>query len=817
MNRNPEQPSSPALPDESRMRLPRLSIALVSAGALAYEVLLMRLFSVIQWHHFAYMIISLALLGYGASGTFLSLARERLLARFVPVYLANLLLFAVSAVAGFLIVQQLPFNPYEVLWDAEQPLWLLLIYLLLAIPFFFAANCIGLAFSRFTTEVPRLYAADLLGAAAGSIGIMGLLFLAFPDRALLTLGSLLGLATLVASRELGVRSRRLIGLLSVVIILPWLLPAGWTGLAMSPYKGLSQLLQVSGTRVVEQRSSPLGLLTVVESPRIPLRHAPGLSLLASRPPPEQLAVFTDGDAMTAITRDPGDRQQLAYQDYLPSALPYHLAQPREVLILGAGGGSDVLQARYFGVERIEAVELNPQLLELVQSDHADFAGRIYEPPTSQVTIAEARGFVAASADRYDLIQLSLLDSFSASSAGLYAMAESYLYTVEALQEYLRHLKPGGYLAISRWVKLPPRDTLKLFATAVEALEGLPSGQPARRMMLIRGWQTSTLLIKNGEFTSTEIEAMREFCRQRAFDVAYFPGITAEDANRYNILPQPYFYTATRALLGEGRDAFLRDYKFRLDPATDDRPYFFDFFKWRVLPEVLSLRGQGGVPLLGMGYLILIATLLQAIVASFFLILLPLFVMRRRTGKTDPPAGRSLVYFFVLGLAFLFIEMAFIQKFILFLHHPLYAVSVVLAAFLLFAGLGSAWTNRFSNTGRTDIAIRGAVSGIVVLGLTYALLLEPLFSNLMGAPTALKILISAVLIAPLAFCMGMPFPLGLSRLGNTAPNLIPWVWGVNGCASVISAVLATLLAIHLGFTAVVLIALGFYIVAALLPP
>ena len=801
------------------MAPPRLSIAVISAGALAYEVLLMRLFAIIQWHHFAYMIISLALLGYGASGTFLSLARQWLRHRFIPVYLVNLLLFALSSVTCFLIVQQLPFNPQEVLWDPQQPAWLFLIYLLLALPFFFAANCIGLALSCFPSKISRIYAADLLGAGAGSIAIVGVLFIAFPEQALLALGSLIALAAILAWLELKVRPRKVIGLLSLFVILPWCLPTDWTEPVLSPYKGLSQMLQVSGTRTVTEHSSPLGLITVVESPHIPLRHAPGLSLQATQWPPEQLGLFTDGDAMTAITRYSGDIEQLAYLDQMTSALPYHLNTPGRVLVLGAGGGSEVLQARYHGVGEIDAVELNPQIVDLLRNEYADFSGKIFEEAGSKVHIAEARGFVSSRDERYDLIQIALLDSFSASAAGLYALSESYLYTVEALKEYLHHLTPNGYLAISRWVKLPPRDTLKLFAMAVKALESMAITDPEQRLVLIRSWQTSTLLIKNGAFTAEEITALHRFCQTRAFDLGYYPGITAAEANRYNILKQPYFFQGSQALLGEQYKAFIEDYKFYLKPATDDQPYFFHFFKWRALPEFLTLRGQGGMSLLEMGYLILIATLAQAAVASFILILLPLIALRRGqkesmvgTGKT-----RGLIYFFALGLAFLFIEIAFIQKFILFLHHPLYAVSVVLAAFLLFAGFGSAYSYRFTAYEQTGRGIRGAVLAITVFGIAYLFLLEPLFSNLMGMATAIKVIVAIALIAPLAFCMGFPFPVGLARLSTTAPDMIPWVWGINGCASVISAILATLLAIHFGFTAVVLFALCFYLIAAIFLP
>ena len=805
------------------MTPPRISIALISAGALAYEVLLMRLFSIIQWHHFAYMIISLALLGYGASGTFLSLARLRLLAHFRQVYITNLLLFALSSISCFLLVQHLPFNPHEILWDPQQVLWLFVIYLVLALPFFFAANCIGLALSYFSSDVSRLYAADLFGAGVGSIAIVAMLFITFPDNALLVLSSLIGLAAVVAWLELDLRrehkSSKVIGVLSIAVILPWVLPANWTELVISPYKGVSQLLQVQDTRVINERSSPLGLITVVESSAIPLRHAPGLSLQAEQSPPEQLAVFTDGDGMTAITRHSADIQSLTYLDDLTSALPYHLNKPEHVLILGAGGGSNVLQAQYHAVNKIDAVELNPQIVDLLQNDYADFSGGLYKPLNSNIHITEARGFVSNTKELYDLIQISLLDSFSASSAGLYALSESYLYTVEALEQYITHLKPNGYLALSRWVKLPPRDTLKLFATAIQALESMNIESPEKRLVLIRSWQTSTLIIKNGNFTAEEINSLHRFSKPRAFDLVYYPGIKETEVNRYNILQQPYFFMGTQALLGEQREAFIYDYKFKLQPATDDKPYFFDFFKWRVVPEILSLRGQGGIPLLSMGYLILVGTLIQAIVASFILIIMPLLVMRGDIDTKNFRSAqlRSLVYFSALGLAFLFIEIAFIQKFILFLHHPLYAISVVLAAFLLFAGLGSAYSKRFVKSEHTYSATTGAVFAIVILGLVYVVFLETIFNSLFGAPTILKILISGILIAPLAFCMGMPFPMGLTRLSKTAANMIPWVWGVNGCASVISAVLATLLAIHFGFTAVVLIALCFYIIAAKVQP
>jgi hypothetical protein len=692
----------------------------------------------------------------------------------------------------------------------------MLIYLVLALPFFFVANCLGLALAHYRGEINRVYAADLLGAGIGSLGIVLLLFLVFPATALQILGTLGIAAAALASWELKFRPRRITLVLVLLAFMPLMLPAGWTALAISPYKGMNQALQISGTRIIDEYSSPLGLISVMESPQVPLREAPGLSLNASSEPPPQLGVFTDADAMTVITAHTDDREKLAYLDQVTSALPYHLKKPEKVLILGAGGGSEVLQANYHGAGHIDAVELNPQMVDLVRKKYKAFAGDLYTAPNVAVHITEARGFVSGSKESYDLIQIALLDSFGASAAGLYSLSENYLYTVQALQEYLAHLSPDGMLAISSWIKLPPRDSLKLFATALEALRQSGIDEPEKRLVLIRGWQTGTLLIKNSPFSEKEILSVKKFCEARSFDTDYFPGITIAETNYYNVLAEPYFFLGAQALLSDEAPTFLQNYKFILQPASDDRPYFFHFFKWGVLKEILALRGEGGMPLLEWGYLILIATLIQALIASLVLILLPLWLSRRLLNSETENISRSRIsgYFFALGLAFLFIEIAFIQKFILFLHHPLYATAMVLSGFLLFAGLGSAWSQRYANSRSYKIGVNRAVTGIISVGLLYLLALGPLFSMLNWLPTFVKLFISALLIAPLAFCMGMPFPLGMARLGKTAPAFIPWVWGVNGCASVLSAVMATILAIHFGFTVVVILALMMYGMAML---
>jgi spermidine synthase len=798
------------------MRL--LALGLVSAGVLAYEVLLARLFSIIQWYHFAYMVISIALLGYGASGTFLALARERLEAHAAAVFAAFAALFGITAVACFAIAERLPFNALELIWDPRQLLYLGALYAILFVPFFCGAVCVGIALACFAEPVGRIYRADLLGAGSGALGVLGLLFLVTPSRALELIGALGLLAAALASVAEANRRARLRALAYVggAVTMAFALPAAWTALQLSPYKGLSQALRVPGAVVEVERSSPLGLLSGLQSPAIPFRHAPGLSLNNLIEPAAQIGVFTDGDSLSPITAFTGALEPLGYLDFTTAALPYHLLERPRVLVLGAGAGAQVLLALYHGAQPIDAVELNPQLVELVRGRYAEFAGNLYGRPEVRVHIGEARGFVAAADGRYDLIQVPLLDAFAAAATGTLSLNASFVYTVEAFDTYLDHLADGGYLAITRWLKLPPRDAAKLFLTALRALERRGVTEPAHQLALIRSWETTTLLVKNGPLTPADIERIRTFANERSFDLAYYPGIGADEANRYNLLQEPYFYEVARRLIADP-DAFLEQYKFDLAPPTDDRPYFFDFFKWRALPEIWAISAQSGGALLDWGYLILCATLLQAALLSVLLVLLPLWLGLERR----PSAGRwrIVTYFGAIGLAFLFVEIASIQRFTLFLAHPLYAIGVVLAGFLVFAGIGSgaapALERRLAASRLGALGL--AIGAIVLLAMVYILALPSLFAALIALPDLAKIILSLALIAPLAFFMGMPFPLALARLRASAPHLVPWAWGINGCASVLSAILATLLAMSFGTRAVVLIAAALYVLAGLALP
>ena len=341
--------------------------------------------------------------------------------------------------------------------------------------------------------------------------------------------------------------------------------------------------------------------------------------------------------------------------------------------------------------------------------------------------------------------------------------------------------------------------------------------PGRQLAWIRGWNSNTLMIKNGALTAEQIAAMRMFADDRQFDLAYYSGMSRAEANRHNILAAPQFYDAATALLGPERDRFLADYKFNVAPSTDDRPFHFHFFKWRHFPEMLALRARGGMGLLELGYIVLVAALLQAVVVSVVLIVLPLLWMQPGDGSSDTTWSRGVLvgYFLFIGLAFLFIEIAFIQMFVRFLGHPVYSVTVILASFLLFAAAGSRLTEAFEDSLSDGRKLAIAVATIAAICILYVAVLPAVLTHFAGLGGVWRAVIAVMLVAPLALAMGMPFPLGMRSLTGERSDLIPWAWAVNGCASVVSAVLAVVLAMHFGFTAVILSAATLYILAALI--
>jgi hypothetical protein len=410
--------------------------------------------------------------------------------------------------------------------------------------------------------------------------------------------------------------------------------------------------------------------------------------------------------------------------------------------------------------------------------------------------------------------------------GVGAVSENYLYTREAFEAFLSHLSPGGVLAVTRWVQIPPRNELKLFATAVAALERMGLN-PTERLVLIRSWAAATLLVKKEPFRPSELSALRRWTEEGLFDTSYFPGIAANQHNRFNVLERDYYFEAASAFFagGQSREQFFGDYAFNVRPATDDRPYFFHFYRWRALPLMLRTFRQSWIPFSEWGYLILVATLAQATLLGILLIVSPLFMLHRRistvasSGSRPRSSGtvrlRVLLYFVALGLGYLFVEMALIQRLVFFLADPMYAVTVVLAGLLFVSGLGSAFASGQLRKGIPAMRLASLAAIVVaVTGIVYASALLTVLTTLLSWPLSARMALAFIVILPFA-AMGMPFPLVLRQLGQTHAELLPWAWAINGCASVVAGPLATLLALGGGLPMVLFVASACYAMAALL--
>ena len=805
-------------------------LLLISAAVLADEVVLVRAFSIGQWHHFAYMVISIALLGFGASGTLLAVLVRRKTSFNTQVgaagwLAASAVLFAVAFPLAFELLQKIPFDPFLIVWDRRQLLYLGGYYLVMFVPFFAAATVIGLALITKSEESPRLYFYNLVGSAAGAALAVGLLEMAPVEQTILAVAGLAQGGALFALLDVVTlpiaRHARQLAALAVLAMLGMTLyfTARPPVVRLSQYKGLSYVLNLPKARLLATRSSAIGRIDVVESPAI--RQAPGLSLVTPQEAaiPPQLGLFVDAETAGAITAFDGNTSALGYLDWMSPAAQY-FASPdlRRVCVVGAGGGGNVLLALRHGAQHVDAVELNPNVVGLVRDNFHNFSGGLYDRADVRVHIAEGRAFLESAGEHWDAIDISLVDSFAAAAVGLGAVNETYLYTKEALATYLQHLRPGGILAVTRWIRTPPRDEVKLFATAVAALEGMGL-RPADRLVLIRSWATATLLIKREAFAVAELTALQRWAEERLFDIAYFPGMRAGEGNRFSVLAHDQYAEAADALLAGGarREEFLREYPFFVTPATDDRPYFFHFFRWRALPLMLSTAGFAWVPFVEWGYLILAATLLQSAVLGALLIVLPLALLRdKRPSHPQYPRGARLfvlVYFLALGVGFMFVEMALIQRLVFFLANPVYAVAVVLAGLLLVAGLGSGWAARLVAHGYPVKRLASvAALGVATISAIYAFGLYPALRTLLDLPLAARVAVTLVVILPLA-TMGMLFPLGLRHLGRIHAELLPWAWAINGCASVVATSLATMLALGSGLAVVMLAASGCYAVAA----
>ena len=781
-------------------------ILFISAATLMFELTLTRLFAVAEWYHFAFLSVSVALLGYASSGTalfYLPPAHRRRVA------LLFSMAFPLSILATFLVINTLPFDSYQLTWAPRQIVYLIVYYLSLIVPFGVSGFLIAYWLSLMPQQSSLLYAANLVGSAAGSVGLLvALPALGGEGTVMLAAGLAAFSALLLSGVEKGHSTRhRTPTCLAVVLMVAFSLlavsPPLWAQLRISPYKSLSYALQASDARLGYQRWNVYSRIDIVESPRI--HAAPGLSLNYQGRLPPQYGLYIDGDNLSPISRRVHP-QDAGFLRYLPSSLPYTLRPGASALIIRPRGGMDVAVALEGGSRRVVAVEDNPLIVQVLRETYGSFVGHLYDDPRVLVRVGDGRSALQQSGDAFDIVQLSLAESYHPLTSGSYSLSENYIYTEEAFTYALRRLNADGLLVVTRWLQDPPSESLRAGAVMVSALERLGMKEPARHLIAWRSWSTMTLLASPSPFTSRDIELVVTECERLAYDLVHYPGMTPQEANRHNVLPQPLYYLAFQDLLEvQDRRAFYDGQFYDVSPPSDDHPFFAHYFRWRQIPQILSQFGKTWQPFGGSGFLLILALLAVACLSAALLITLPLAGSGSRL-RGIPQRGRIAAYFAALGLGFLMVEMPLMQQFILYLGQPARSFIVVLAAILVSSGIGSTLSRR--------VGLRQTLAALIATIIVYPLLLGWLFDHTLALGLPARTIIAVVCLFPLGLLMGMPFAGGMAIVERRIPGLIPWLWAINGGASVVSSILATVVALSGGFRLVLLLAAACYGAAAL---
>ncbi len=796
-------------------------VGLTSLATLMLQISLTRLFSVALWHHFAFMVVSIAFLGFGASGTLLMMAPRIKTLSLRPTLACLALGFSMATLAAYWCSNMIPFDPARIIWDRYQWIYLLGYYVVLSIPFFFAGLVLALVYTRKAKAVNRLYACDLAGAGLGCVAIFLIYSFAGEAVTVFLVCLLAGLASLAFSTN-GWKLNFVRGSWILVLCVLVVTKPGFLALNISPYKGLMVALRYPDARILETQWHPTARLDVIKSKAV--RFAPGLSLEFQGSLPEQLGLCLDAGHLNAVTQFTGNMDRLAFTEFLPASLPYVIGRPNHVLIMDPLGGLDILTARYHGTKNIVTTHANPLVLRVMRNSLKDFSGNLYKDEATAVE-EQTRSYLLRTTIRFDVIQLPLTDSLGAVSSGLYGLSEEYTLTVDAFKTYIGALTPDGFLAVTRYLLPPPRHEIRLAALACAALEAIGVKHPERHIAAIRSWGTFTLLVKRSPFQPRDIHRMKEFCRRLHFDLVYYPGMQRAEANKHNCFPTPIYHDIIQKILSPStREAFFKAYLFDVRPVTDDRPFFYHNFRTdKVVPLYRAVGNKWQLFLEG-GYLVHLI-LIQAIVISLVLITLPL----KKAGRTS--ASWFLVYFCLIGIAFMLTEICLIQRFILFLARPAYAFSVVLFSVLVASALGSHSISDFGFVAHPLKTVRiwrkphfvsdfgkkpvGRVPPFVItplLLLTYAFMLDRVLALAIAWPLWIRHGIAFLVILPLGFMMGMFFPMGVRTLSLNLESAIPWAWAVNASASVVGSVLAVLIALSCGFTTVLCLAAVAYSLA-----
>jgi SAM-dependent methyltransferase len=777
-----------------------LGIAAAAGAVLALEIGLTRLFSYTIWYHFAYLSISVALLGYGAAGS--ALAAFPALGR-----ASALAWWAVAAEAGvvvaLVVIRAVPLDPLALGSDPGQVLRLLAYYVAVTIPFLCGGFLVAAPLQLFPRAVGRLYFWDLLGAGLVCAAIVPLIW--WVETPVATACATLALAA--AALAYAEPGRRLApGLAAAGAAAAAVVVAGAGDFRPAPTKFVSRFLASPAARLAYHRWTPINRVDVVafEPPmRIGSYIGWGISPHYRGPAPGYWMIGNDGDSCAVMYEWKGDFADLDFLRHHVLHAPYLLLERPSVLAIGLGGGADVLNALENGARSVTGVEINPMTVHAGRELFREFNGDLLHQPGVEAVVAEGRSFLRSRGARYDLIEINSVDTLSALSTGAYVLSESFLYTSDAVRDYLDHLEPGGIFAMAvgdlQSEEQPPRHTLRLAGIVRRALEERGVAEPWRHVMIVGtggGLPFTHTLVRNEPFTPDEVARMAAFLEAEGFEFWHRPD-------------RPEATQASRILTWD-RPTLERFYALHpldLEPTSDASPFFFNFYKWRTLARAFTSEELGYDRTLATGQIVLVVMLLQSVVFAALLILLPLRRVPLASGGSAAARAAYLAYFAALGMGFILLEISMIQRFVLFLGYPTYSLTVVMLSLLVSTGLGSLATERVRGSVAAALPVR--LAALLLLGAVWLLAAPRIFAALLGAPFPARVAVSVALLVPLGLVLGSFFPLGIRLASRANAQLVPWAWAVNGCATVIGTLVAVMAGMTWSFTAVTLGALAVY--------
>lgn len=790
-----------------------VSVLFISFTGLAYEITLTRIFSLGQWHNFAYMIISMAMLGFAGAGTVLAMIsadgdqRRRLFQLF-----AGLTVPLIPVC--FIVSQYIPFETYELTTQPVQLLYLTVLYLLLSVPFFTISAVIALSFQLVSDRIGAVYCSNLIGSGMGALFSALLLYLVSPPQLIYWLMVPAVLSFFLAFIRSPVSMMAWFALIVVLGSGVWI--TGIQDVRLSQYKPLSQVMRMPNSTILGRRYSPLSLVTAVQSPRI--RQSPGqisgLPGSTGQPMPDQVGLYPDGSGPTVVNRadSPANLERFSYLNYVTGTLPFELRDYSSALILGSGGGTAVWKALYHGVDDVTAVEVDPSIHGFMTDELAEYSGELYRKGPVRPVLEDPRGYLESVRERFDLIEIPLSNAPGASGGGVYSLSENYLFTVEGFELIIQRLDEKGGFLTTQWTNSPPRSTLKVLATVSEAARNQGFTNVQDHLIAVRSWNTVSVLFSKSPINKADNRKIRHFLRDRSFDAVHYPGMDSAPNQDY-IESGSYSLKKLVKRLLKAPSEFYKDYLFNVRPARDNHPYFNHFFKWDSLGPILDQLGTRSLIFVDWGYLVLIVTLLQAIPIALFVVGLPFLSTPIRKLSLGSLALTG-TYFSLLGLGFMLLEIAFIQVFMQYLHYPVYSVAVVLSAFLVFSGIGSFLSERILETERS-VLLSLALFMIVAVSVAYQFGLSPFFSATSGWSVTIRVMVTLGLLAPLTIPLGVPFPVGLRTVSGISDDLIPFAWAYNGASSVLGAIVGLMLAVQYGFRFVIVASLVLYILAGVL--